>query len=66
MQNLERTLAQDPRRARMELTQHVGPIRVCSTPTEIVLEARKEHMESAFLAATGTEGTRQISLIAGA
>jgi hypothetical protein len=65
MENLDRTLAKDPRRARMELTEHVGPIRVRSTPTEIVLEARQGHMESAFLAATGTEGTRQISLVAG-
>jgi site-specific DNA recombinase len=66
MENLERTLAQDPNRARIELTEHVGAIRVRTTPKEVVLEARSDHVESALLAATGTGGTRQIRLVAGA
>jgi hypothetical protein len=66
LKNLDRTFAQDPRRARMELTEHEGPIRVRTTPDEIVLEAQKGYMEAALLRATGTDGTRQISVVAGA
>jgi hypothetical protein len=49
----------------MELTEHVGPIRVRLTPKEVVFEAQKRHMELALASATGTEGARQISLVAG-
>jgi site-specific DNA recombinase len=66
IKNLDKTLAKDPRRARLEMIEHVGPIRVRTTADEIILEARKGHLESGLLAATGTEGARQISLVAGA
>jgi site-specific DNA recombinase len=66
IENLEKTLAVDPRRGRMELAEHVGPIRVRTTPEEIILEASRGHMESVLLAATGTGGARQISVVAGA
>lgn len=64
--NLPRTLAQDPNRARLEISEHVGMIRVRVTKDEIVLESQKGHTEAAILSATGTGGTRQISLVAGA
>jgi site-specific DNA recombinase len=64
--NLERTLMVDPRRARMEIAEHVGPIRVTTTPEEIRLEAQKGHMEAALLGATGTGGERQVCVVAGA
>jgi len=41
--------------------KHVGPIRVRTTPDEIVLEAQKGYMEAALLRASGTDGPRQIS-----
>jgi len=41
--------------------KHVGPIRVRTTPDEIVLEAQKGYMEAALLRASGTDGFRQIS-----
>jgi hypothetical protein len=66
LERLDQTLAKDPRRARLELAEQVGPIRVRTTPAEIVLEAQKGHMESVMLAPTGTDGPRQISLVAGA
>lgn len=47
---LERTLMSDPRRARMEVAEHVGPIQVVTTPTEIRLETQKGRLEAAFLA----------------
>ena len=59
-------LAQEPRRARLEIAEHVGLIRVRLDADEIVLEAQKGHREAVILGATGTGGTRQISLVAGA
>ncbi len=65
IENLERTLMIDPRRARTEIAEHVGPIRVNVTEDEIVLESQKSHIASALLGATGTEGARQINVVAG-
>jgi len=39
--NLQTTLMRDPRRGRIEIAEHVGPIRVHTTPDEIILEAQK-------------------------
>jgi hypothetical protein len=64
--NLEHTIAHDPRRARMELTEHVGPIHVRTTPDEIVLEAEEGYLESRLLSAAGSAVACQISLVAGA
>jgi site-specific DNA recombinase len=68
VENLEVTLAKEPMRARMELAEHVGTIRVRTTPEEIVLEAPKGgYVETMLLAATGTyNNTRQIKMVAGA
>ncbi len=63
---LERTLMIDPRRARTELAEHVGPIQVVTTPSEIRLETQKGRFEAALLSATGTEGARQSAVVAGA
>jgi site-specific DNA recombinase len=60
---LEVLLARDPQRARLELREHVGPIRVRATAEEIVLESSREHMEAALL---GNSGPRQIRMVAGA
>jgi hypothetical protein len=66
LDNLEQTLMRDPRRRRAEIAEHVGPIRVRTTPEEIVLEAQKGHMGAVLLAAIGTDSPRQISVVAGA
>lgn len=41
-------------------------IRVRTNPDEIVLEAHTGYIEAVLLRATGAEGTRQVSLVAGA
>ena len=46
LNKLETTLRRDPRRGRTEIAEHVGPIRVRTTPDEIVLEAHKWHLET--------------------
>jgi hypothetical protein len=66
MDNLEKTLMADPRRGRAEIAEHVGPIRVRTTATEILLEVQKGHLESVMLGATGTGGPRQVCVVAGA
>ena len=62
LQNLERTIMVDPRRAQVEMREHVGPIRVTATPAEIRLEAQKGHFEQRLLRAAGC----QTNMIAGA
>lgn len=64
VENLERRAWKDPRRARQEIAERVGPIRVNKTSGEIRLEAQKGHMEQMLLAATGTGG-RQMVMVAG-
>jgi hypothetical protein len=66
IENLERTIMVDPRRARIEMAEHVGPIRVRTTASEIVLAAQKGYLKSALLRAAGTDGARQINVVAGA
>jgi site-specific DNA recombinase len=66
IERLDVTLAKEPMRARMELAEHVGEIRVRTTPEEIILAAQKGQAESMLIAATGTEGARQIKMVAGA
>jgi hypothetical protein len=45
----------------------IGPIRVRTTATEILLETQEGHAEVAFLRAAGLEQTgQQISVVAGA
>jgi hypothetical protein len=63
--NLERTLMGDPRRARQEIAEHVGPIQVNTTADEIRLESKSGHLEQVLLSATGTGGTRQMVVVAG-
>lgn len=63
---LEQTLISDARRARADLAEYVGPIRVTAMADEVRLEAQSSHLESVFLAATGTGGPRQICMVAGA
>lgn len=63
---LERTLMTDPGRARTDLAEYVGPIRVTATLEEIRLDAQSGHLESVLLAATGSGGQRQSSVVAGA
>jgi len=53
--NLERTILVDPRRAQLEMREHVGPIRVTATPTEIRLEAQRGHLEQTLLRAAGCQ-----------
>jgi hypothetical protein len=62
LQNLERTIMVDPRRAQIEMREHVGPIRVTATPTEIRLEAQRGHLEHTLLRAAGS----QTNMLAGA
>jgi hypothetical protein len=40
LENLERTIMVDPRRAQIEMREHFGAIRVTPTRTEIRLEER--------------------------
>jgi hypothetical protein len=61
MDNLEKTLMADPRRGRAEIAEHVGPIRVRTTATEILLEAQKGYLESVVLGTTGAGVPRQVS-----
>jgi hypothetical protein len=61
LENLERTIMVDPRRAQIEMREHVGPIRVTATPTEIRLEAQKGHLEQVLLRAAGC----QTNMVAG-
>lgn len=63
---LEYTLLGDHRRARQQLLENVGQIRVSATPEEIKLEAIDGHLETVLLARTGTSGSRQKFLVAGA
>jgi hypothetical protein len=44
----------DPRRGRLEIAEHVGAIRVRTTPEEIFLESRSGHLEAVLLRATRT------------
>lgn len=60
--NLEKTILVDPRRAQLEMREHVGPIRVTATPTEIRLEAQSGHFEQTLLRAAGC----QTNVVAGA
>jgi hypothetical protein len=62
LQNLEHTITVDPRRAQMEMREHVGPIRVTATATEIRLEAQRGHFEQTLLRAAGC----QTNVVAGA
>ena len=62
LQNLEETIMVDPRRAQMEMREHVGPIRVTATRTEIRLEAQKGHFEQTLLRTAGC----QTNVVAGA
>ncbi len=62
LQKLEHTIMVDPRRAQMEMREHVGPIRVTATPMEIRLEAQRGHFEQTLLRAAGC----QTKLVAGA
>ena len=62
LQNLERTIMVDPRRAQIEMREHVGPIRVTAKPTEIRLEAQRGHLERILLRAAGC----QTNMVAGA
>jgi hypothetical protein len=41
IEGLERTVMSDPRNARTEVAEHVGPIHVVTTATEIRLETQK-------------------------
>ena len=52
----------DPRRAQVEMREHVGPIRVTTTRTEIRLEAQRGHFEQTLLRAAGC----QTNVVAGA
>jgi len=61
LQNLERTILVDPRRAQMEMREHVGPIRVTATAKEIRLEAQRGHFEQVLLRAAGC----QTNMVAG-
>lgn len=55
LQNLERTIMVDPRRAQVEMREHVGPIRVTATLTEIRLEAQRGHFEQTLPRAAGCQ-----------
>jgi len=55
LQKLEHTIMVDPRRAQMEMREHVGPIRVTATRTEIRLEAQRGHFEQTLLRAAGCQ-----------
>ena len=61
---LEQTLISDPRRAGADLAEYVGPIRVTTTADEVRLDTQSSHLESVFLAATGTGGPHQICVVA--
>lgn len=49
IEDLEQTITVDPRRAQVEMREHVGPIRVTATPTEIRLESQSGHLEQSLL-----------------
>ena len=53
--NLEETIMVDPRRAQVEMREHIGPIRVTATPTEIRLEAQRGHLEQSLLKGLGCQ-----------